>query len=159
MKEEKKFYLTKEGLKKLEKEYKELRRVKLARAKEDAPQILHSEDPNPEYLSFQENLSVLENRLAELEFILKNAEVIRPPTKEKQGTVTLGATVLVEMNGEMDEFKIVGTFEADPLNKKISDESPIGRALIGKRIGEIVTIKTPIINHPCRIIKIKYEQS
>jgi len=61
------------------------------------------------------------------------------------------------MDGQMEEFLIVGTLEADPSNSKISNESPIGKALLGKRVGEIVQIKTTLVNCSCKIIKIKYE--
>ena len=152
----KKFYLTKKGLEKIEKEYQELKKIKFAKIKEESPRIWHSEDVNPEYLSFQEDLNLLESRIAELEYILKKVELIKVPPRGKQNIVNLGATVLVEFNGETDEFTIVGTMEADPPNKKISEESPIGQALLGKKVGETVVIKTPIINHSCKITKIKY---
>ena len=58
------------------------------------------------------------------------------------------------MDGELDEFTIVGTLEANPSAKKISNESPIGQALLGKKVGEIVVVKTPIVNHSCKITKI-----
>ncbi len=158
MAEEKKFYLTKEGFERIKKEYRDLKYLKFAKTKGEIPKIWHSEDINPEYLSFREDLSFLETRIAELENILKNVELIKPPPKERRNIVDLGATVLVEIDGEIDEFTIVGTLEADPSNKKISNESPIGQALLGKRVGEMAVIKTPIINHSCKIRKIKYNR-
>ncbi len=154
----KKFYLTKEGLEKIKKEYRNLRNLRLAKTKGEAPKIFESEDLNPEYLSFQEDLSFLESRIVELDYILKNTELIKIPQKGKHGMVDLGATVTVELDSELDEFTIVGSLETDPVNHKISNESPIGQALIGKRIGETVAIKTPIVNHSCKIIKIKYNK-
>lgn len=144
MPEEKKFYLTKEGLEKIRKEYEDLKELKLAQIREESPKILY------------EDINFLGSKIIEFENIIKNAELIRPPKKEKQNIIDLGATVLVEINGEIDEFRLVGTLEADPSNRKISNESPIGRALLGKRVGEIVVIKTPIVNHACKITKIKY---
>jgi len=158
MAEEKKFYLTKEGLEKIKKEYQDLKGLKLAKTKGEIPKIWHSEDINPEYLSFREDLSFLETRIAELENILKNIDLIKPPPKEKRNIVNLGATVLAEIDGEIDEFAMVGTLEADPSNHKISNESPIGQGLLGRRVGETVVIKTPIVNHSCKIIKIKYNK-
>jgi len=152
----KKFYLTKKGLEKIEKEYQELKKTRFAKINGESPKIWHSEDVNPEYLSFQEDLNFLESRIAELEYILESVELIKIPPRGKQNIVDLGATVLVEFNGETDEFTIVGTMEADPPNKKISEESPIGQALLGKKVGETVVIKTPIINHSYKITKIKY---
>ena len=70
MAEEKKFYLTAEGLEKIKKEYQDLKNLKLSKTKGEIPKIWQSEDLNPEYLSFQEDLSFLESRIAELEYIL-----------------------------------------------------------------------------------------
>lgn len=159
MAKERKFYLTEKGLDKIKKEHKELKNLKLSKTKGEVPRIWQSEDLNPEYLSFQEDLSFLESRITELEYVLKNVELIKSPQKDKQNLVGLGATVLVEMDGGMDEFKIVGTLEADPSEKKISNESPIGQALLGKKAGELIEIKTPIVRHSCKIIKIKYDKA
>ncbi len=159
MSEQKKFYLTKEGLERFKKEYQALKELRLAKVKGEVPRTWQSEDLNPEYLSFQEDLNLFEFRIAELENILKNAELISPPSKDKQNIVNLGAKVTAEINGAIDEFIIVGTLEADPSNYKISDKSPIGQALLGKKIGETVVIKTPIVNHSCKIIKIKDDKA
>ena len=158
MGEKKKFYLTKEGLKKIERDYENLKKIRLAKTKGEAPALFESDDLNPEYLSFREDLNSLELKMAELENILKNAKLIKLPPKNRRNAVNLGARVVVEIDGEIDEFKIVGTAEADPSNKKISDESPIGKALLGKKIGETAVIKTPIVNHSCKIKKITYKR-
>ena len=158
MTEEKKFYLTEQGLERIKREYQDLKDLKFAKTKGEIPKIWHSEDINPEYLSFREDLSFLETRIAELENILKNVELIKPPPKERQNIVNLGATVLAEIDGEIDEFTMVGTLEADPSNHKISNESPMGQGLLGRRVGETVVIKTPIVNHSCKTIKIKYNK-
>lgn len=159
MVKEKKFYLTREGLQRLQKEYEDLKKIRLAKTKGEAPKTWHSEELNPEYLSFQEDISLLESRIAELEQIFKNIEIIKPPSKSQQSIVNLGASVLVEVNGQKDEFVIVGSLETDPMNNKISNESPIGQSLVGKKVGDTVAIKTPIVNHICKIVKIKYNQS
>ena len=156
--EEKKFYLTKEGLEKIKKEYRDLKNLKLSKTKGEVPKIWHSEDLNPEYLSFQEDLSFLETRLAELEYILKNAQLIKPPLKEKQKVINLGARVLVEVDGQNDEFTIVGTLEANPAIGKISNESPVGRALLGHKVGDAVVVSSPI-QTVYKIKKIKYQIS
>lgn len=158
MAKEKKFFLTQEGLEKIKKEYKELRSFKLAKTKGESPKVLFSEELNPEYQAFREDLSFLESRMAELEYILKNAELIQPPPKEEQNIVNLGATVLVDLNGEIDEFTIVGTLEADPAKRKISNESPIGQTLLGRRAGETIRVTSSVVNHICKIIKIKYNK-
>jgi len=155
----KKFYLTKEGLAKIEREYQELKKIRFAKIKGESPKIWHSEDLNPEYLSFQEDLNFLESRIAELEYILKNIELIKNPPKEKQNIVDLGATVtLEEADGQINEFMIVGTLEANPGEGKISSESPVGKSILGKKIGEEVVITSPI-KVIYKIKKIRYHLS
>lgn len=155
MTEEKKFYLTKQGLERIKKESKDLQILKLAKTKGESPKLLHSEDLNPEYLAFQEDLSFLEIRLVELGNILKNVDLIKIPSKEKQKIVNLGATVLVEVDGQNDEFTLIGSLEANPSLGKISNESPVGKALLGHRIGEEVVVSSPI-KTTYKIKKIKY---
>jgi len=152
----KKFYLTKNGLEKIKEEYKKFKELLRFKTQEETPTLLHSDDLSSTYLSFQEDLNLLKKRIFELENILKNAELIKIPPKEKQDVIGLGATILVEMDNEIDEFTLVGTIEADPSNKKISNESPIGKALINKKVGETIEIKTPIVKHICKILKISY---
>ena len=89
-------------------------------------------------------------------YVLKNYEPIKPPVKSGQSVVGLGATVVAEIDGELDEFTIVGTLEADPAERRISDESPIGKSFLGKKAGDTIVIKTPLVNHSCKIKKIKY---
>lgn len=155
---EKKFYFTKEGLERIKREYQNLKNLKLSKIKREIPKIWQSEDLNPEYLSFQEDLDFLETRLAELEYIFKNAELIKTPPKEKQNVINLGAEVLVEVDGQNDEFTIVGTLEANPAIGKISNESPVGRALLGHKVGEVVVISSPTPTI-YKIKKIKYQTS
>ena len=155
MPEEKKFYLTKEGLARIKKEYQDLEELKLAKTKGESPKILLSEDLNPEYLAFQEDLNFLEARLIELENILGNAELIKPPPKEKQKIVNLGATVLVRVDDQNDEFTLVGSLEANPSLGKISNESPVGQSLLGHKVGEEVIVSSPI-KTIYKIKKIKY---
>lgn len=154
--EEKKFYLTKEGLAKTKKEYDDLRAVKFSKTKGESPKILQSEDLNPEYLSFQEDMGFLESRISELGYIIKNAELIKTPPKEKRNAIDLGARVLVEVEGQNDEFEIVGTLEANPALGRISNESPVGRALLGHHAGEEVLVSSPI-ETTYKVKKIKYQ--
>ena len=156
MTQEKKFYLTKEGLEKIQKDYEALKAVKFAKTSGESPKIWHSEDVNPEYISFQEDVGLLEAKITELGYVLKNYEPIKPPVKSGQSVVGLGATVVAEIDGELDEFTIVGTLEADPAERRISDESPIGKSFLGKKAGDTIVIKTPLVNHSCKIKKIKY---
>lgn len=156
---EKKFYLTKEGLKRIQTEYEELKKFKLAKTLGESPKIWHSEDLNPEYLTFREDLNFLESRISELEYVFKNYELISIPVKAKQNMVNVGATVTLEENGgKINEFMIVGTLEANPSEGKISSESPVGKAILGKRLGEQVMITSPI-KIAYKIKKIRYHLS
>ena len=156
---EKKFYLTKQGLEKIKKEYDLLKSLKIAKTKGESPKVLHSEDLNPEYLAFQEDIGFLESRIIELENIIKNVQLIKLPKKENQKIVDLGATVkLEEKGGQSNEFMVVGTLEANPNEGKISSESPVGKALLGHKIGDEVLITSPI-KIVYKIKKIKYHLS
>jgi transcription elongation factor GreA len=158
MMEGKSFYLTRQGLKKIKKEYEELRQIKLAKTKGEAPAILHSEDVNPEFIALQEDLGLLDIKLSEIEKILKNARIIKNPVKTAQASVDLGATVLVDINGKNNELTIVGTLEADPDQGKISNESPVGKILLGKRAGDRVAVD-PAGKITYKIKKISYNIS
>ena len=154
---QRKVYLTKEGLKRIKKEYEDLKKIWNAKAKNE-PEVLHSEEINPEYLSFFEDVGFLEARITELENILRNYTLIKKPPKEKQNVVDLGATVVLETPAGLDEFTIVGSFEANPSVGKISNESPIGKMLLGKKVGDVVEINSPI-KAVYKIKKIKYNIS
>lgn len=108
---------------------------------------------NAEYQSAREEQDRLETRIGELEHILQNVQVIQKP--KSNGSVRLGSTVqLKSKDGKSQQFQIVGTVEADPLNGKISDESPIGKVLIGKKEGEAAQIKTPSETTTYKIVSI-----
>ncbi len=153
---EKKFYLTKQRLKELKKEHKDLLDFERLKTEEETPKVFQSEDINPEYLSFQEDLSFLRARIGELGNILKNYELIKSPPKGKQNVVGLGAMVKVGIDGDKDEFEIVGTLEANPSLGKISNESPVGKALIGHKVGDEVVLSSPI-KTIYKIVGIKYD--
>lgn len=153
---EKIFYITKEKLQEFKKEYQDLllfeRRKTLV---QEAPRIFESEDINPEFVSFQENLSFLRSRISELKYILEHYELIKNPPREKRNIIGLGAKVTVAVEGKKDEFRIVGTLEANPSLGKISNESPVGKALMGHKVGDEVIVSSPI-KIVYKIIKISY---
>lgn len=97
---------------------------------------------NSEYHAAKEDLAMLQGRVEELEVLLQRAQIVQP---QKNGSVNLGSQVVVEVNGKDGHhiFHIVGEFEADPAQKKISEKSPLGRALLGKKIGESVEVEVP----------------
>jgi transcription elongation factor GreA len=157
--QEKKFYLTKEGLGKIKKEFEDLKGIKLAKMRGDVPKMLQSEDVDSEYISFQEDMELLERRLQELDTVLKNYEIIKPPSGKKADTVYLGGKVFLQDNsGNKIDLKIVGTLEADPFAGKISNESPVGRALLGRKVGEVVNMKNPV-NFSYKVLKVCYGET
>jgi len=139
----KQFHLTKEGKAELETELKDLHARRPVIAEEIASARSQGDlSENAEYHAAKDEQGRLELRIEEIEHILQNAEVIKEAKGDKK--VHLGAKVsLKSAEGKTKEFQVVGTVEADPLHGKISDESPIGKALMGKKVGEEVEIKTP----------------
>ena len=157
MEDGKVFYVTKDKLKELKREHEKL--VEFERVKtvgEEAPKVLESEDMNPEFVSYHEDMDSLRLRIEELGNIIKNHEIIKSPPKEKRVLVDLGAKVKIDAAGKNDEFTIVGTLEADPNLGKISNESPVGKALLGHKIGDEVLVSEPI-KKKLKIKNIKYE--
>jgi len=140
---EKKFYLTKEGLEKAKKDYEKLRQIKMAKTADESPQFLHSDDLDADYISFHNDLDLLDAKILDLETILHNFELIEGVPKDERNTVEIGAKVKIQVDGEEDEFTIVGAAEANPSLGKISYESPVGRALLGHKAGDEVAISSP----------------
>lgn len=140
----KKIYLTKEGLAELQKERDELVNVKrpeiLQRLADARDQGDLSE--NAEYTAAKDELSFIDGRIDEIEEILKQATVITEQTGSKR-SVDLGSTVTVHVGSKKEEFTVVGEWEADPASKKISHESPLGKALMGKHVGEALEVDAP----------------
>lgn len=136
------FRLTQDGVNELKSELDTLiaKRPDIAEAIKSARELGDLTE-NAEYQSARAEQERHENRISELENILQNVEVIKKPRGDSK--VQLGSTVKLKGNGKSKEFQVVGTVEADPLSGKISDESPIGQALIGKKVGETVEIVTP----------------
>lgn len=149
-----KYYLTKEGLKELKREYEELLKMRRFKSKGDTPSVFHSEELSAEFVAFREDLDLLESRVEELKHILKNVELIKTPFTKEKDKIYLGAQIKVEVDGQTDEFVLVGTLEANPVIGKISNESPVGRALLNHRVGDEITISSPIkITYKIKSIK------
>lgn len=151
------FYLTKEGLEKIKKEQEDLKALQRNEILESAPSLLEGDALNPDYSFYKENLDELERRIEELEYILKNYKIIKRPARPEQDKVSLGAKVILK-NGSSshEEYKIVGTLEADPFKGLISNESPLGMSFIGKKVGESVSFNG---SDKYKILKIQYEES
>lgn len=97
---------------------------------------------NAEYHSAREDLAALEGRIEELRDIISRVNVV-DIKKSGEEEVGIGSVVSVTINGKQNEFSIVGEWEADPAAKKISHESPLGKALIGKKVGDNVEVEAP----------------
>lgn len=126
--------LTAVGKKELEKELDELIKSRPAIAERIATARAFGDlSENEEYSSARNEQKVAESRILEIQEILKNAKIIRGGKKDK---VALGATVVLDMGGRKVEYTLVGPTEANPLDGKISNESPIGKAVFGRKAGE-----------------------
>lgn len=136
-------YLSKSGLEKLKNELHEL---KTKKRQEIAARLEHAKSlgdlsENAEYQETKEEQSLVENQIAEIEETLREAVIIA----EGQGTdkVVIGSTVRVRSDRGESSYTIVGSEEANPLEGKISNESPLGKSFLGRKIGESVEVKTP----------------
>lgn len=150
----KQFHLTKNGVDELKSELEKLvglrsviaERIKTAREFGDLSE-------NMEYSAARQDQERNENRISEIEHILLNVSIISKPKSDSE--VELGNTVKLKSDsGKTKEFQVVGTVEADPLEGKISDESPLGQAVLGKKKGEKVEIKTPSETATYKIVDI-----
>ena len=151
--------ITAEGLQKLEEELAQrksvireeiLERIKEARAQGDLSE-------NSEYDQAKEDQGKNESRIVELEQMIKTAVLIDTSASSREGKVSLGCTVVLkDMETEEEEsYTLVGTTEADPFENKISNESPVGKAVIGKKIGDVVVAVTPAGELSYKILEVK----
>lgn len=148
----KQFQITLDGKKELETELEELK----SRRSAIADKIAEARDygdlsENAEYDAAREEQGLVESRIAEIEDILVNAELIKNGSKTK---VSLGSKVELKTAQKSVTYFVVGPVEADPLEGKISNESPIGAALFGKKVGDHVSITTPKGETTYEIVKI-----
>jgi len=135
------FRLTQDGVDELKKEHGELvaQRTEVAERIKQARELGDLSE-NAEYQSAREEQDRLETRISEVEQVLRNVSIIKKP--KSHSAVTLGSNVkLKASNGKAQQFQVVGTMEADPLSGKISDESPLGKLLMGKKVGDEVLLK------------------
>jgi transcription elongation factor GreA len=150
----KSFRLTQAGVDELKLELESLtaKRADIAEAIKSARELGDLTE-NAEYQSALAEKDRNDSRVAEIENILQNAEIIKKPRGDSK--VQLGSVVKLKgAGGKAKEFQVVGTVEADPLEGKISDESPIGQALLGKKEGETVQIVTPADTTAYKIVDI-----
>lgn len=155
---EKEVLLTQEGLKKLEEELEHLKSVKRREVAERIKVAIGYGDisENSEYEDAKNEQAFIEGRIITLEKMLRNARIINNDEVDTD-TVNVGSIVTVEdlEFGETVEYSIVGTAESDPFQNKISNESPVGRALIGKRKDSVVDVQVPAGVIQYKIVDIK----
>ncbi|WP_088044379.1 transcription elongation factor GreA [Bacillus sp. EAC] len=155
---EKKFPMTLAGKQKLEQELETLKTVKRAEVVERIKIARSFGDlsENSEYDAAKDEQAFVEGRITTLENMIRNAEIITE-SNEASDTVALGKTVtFLELPaGDEETYSIVGSAEADPFEGKISNDSPIARSLLGKKVGEEVTVSTPGGDMQVRIIAVK----
>ncbi|MCU0653287.1 MAG: GreA/GreB family elongation factor [Candidatus Pacebacteria bacterium] len=152
-----KFFLSRDGFSRIKEELDHLRIVRLQKSAQDSPKMTVSTDVNPEYLAYYEDITLLEARMKNLDEILRNAVLIKPPGSEERDTVQPGAQVIVENSGKESRFTITGSAEADPAAGKISADSPVGAALLGHRAGERISV--PAVKAAYRILGVNYRMA
>ncbi len=148
-------YISAEGLEKLK---EELHNLKTARRQDIAARLEHAKSlgdlsENAEYQETKEEQSLLERQIIELEEMIRNAVVIK--SERPLDIVSVGSTVVVDAGRGPETYKIVGSEEAKPVEGKISNESPLGKAFLNRRIGNTVEVKTPGGTIEYKILEIK----
>lgn len=136
-------YLTPDGFQRLKQELDHLvhvRRKEIAQRIQEAKELGDLSE-NAEYQSAREEQGVNEGRVEELESVLRNAVIIEDD--QKAGAVQVGSSIVVRLNGKEQTLQIVGSNEADPMEGRISNASPLGQALLGKKAQETVLVKAP----------------
>jgi transcription elongation factor GreA len=150
-------YLTAQGAAKLKEELEHLKSVERLALAQRLHEAVSQGDlsENADYHKAKEDQGFLEGRIQELEYLLKNAVIVESHSGERE-TVDIGASVTIQEDDDDSEiYLLVGAKEADSRNRQISNESPVGRALMGKRVGDIVSIETPGGRLEMKILKIE----
>ena len=152
-----KVYLTNEGFLEIEEELnhlKEVKRPEVIKALKDA-RALGDLSENADYDAARNEQAQVEGRIKELELLLEEAELIEKKDTDK---IALGATVTIKYiddDDDVEEYRIVGSKEADPSNDKISNESPLAKAVMGHKVGEVCVVESPNGNYNVEIMEIK----
>ena len=155
MKVSNKVYLTNEGFLEIEEELnylKEVKRPEVIKALKDA-RALGDLSENADYDAARNEQALVESKIAELEKMVENAVVIKEVDTDK---VSIGTSVKIEYvdDGETESYMVVGSKEADPFENKISNESPIAQAIMGKKIGDVVSVASPNGQYSVKILEI-----
>lgn len=154
-------YLTKEGLEKLQQDLETMKTVRRKEVAERLKQAIGFGDlsENSEYDDAKNEQAFIEGEIQRMEEMLINVVVIEEGAKVEDGSIAIGSKVVIRFVGddEEEEYKIVGTVEADPMNNRISNESPVGKAIIGHKAGDIVDIEVPNGIVQYEILKVDHE--
>jgi len=157
MAEKKPIFLTKEGYEEIKEELdylinvarpENINAIKEARALGDLSE-------NADYDAARNDQAELENKIKKLEAIMENVTIIDEVSTDKVGVGTTVKISYVDDEDDTDQYKIVGSQEADPFESKISNESPIAKALMGHKVGDIVSVESPNGNYEVKVIEIK----
>ena len=150
--------LTAEGLIKLEEELNNLRTVRRQEVAERLKVAISYGDisENSEYDDAKSEQAFIEGRILELEQMINTATIIDDTANKKKGVVGLGSVVVVKdmETGEEEVYTIVGTTEADPFENRISNESPVGAAILGQKVNNVVQVNTPVGELAYKIVKV-----
>lgn len=151
-------YLTREGYNRLQDELDHLRTVRRQEVADRLHEALEGGDlgvdPDAEYEAAKNEQAFVEGRIKELEMLLSKARIIDAP--QTTDVVTVGSRVTIEEDGAPpEEYVIVGAAEANPREGRISNESPLGKALIGKRIGDSATVEAPQGSFKVKVVKLQ----
>lgn len=155
MTNKKEVLLTAEGFLELETELNKLKsetRNEIIEAIKEA-RALGDLSENADYDAARDEQAKVEARIKELEYMLENAQIIE---KSSGDSVSVGTTVTIEYVEDEDEevYQIVGSLEADPFENKISNESPIGKAIMNKKVGDIISVESPTGSYEIKIVNI-----
>ena len=152
-----KIYLTNEGFLEIEEELnhlKEVKRPEVIKALKDA-RALGDLSENADYDAARNEQAIVEGRIKELELLLEKAELIEKKDTDKVGLGTTVKIKYIDDDDDVEEYRIVGSKEADPSNDKISNESPLARGVMGHKVGEVCTVESPNGNYSVEILEIK----
>ena len=156
MKPQERYHLTKDGLERVKEELEILKKRRIEEINGEGPRSFSFGNVEPEFLTFREEMAQLDKQIAELEEVLVNYELIKPPLKSERNKIYLGALVTVQVDGQKDELLITSSFEANPALGKISDECAVGRSFLGHKVGDAIEVNSSV-KTIYKILKIEYK--
>jgi len=149
-------FITKKGLEKLKNEYEELvsKRPQVAERLKEAVSFGDLSE-NAEYIEAKDEQAFIEGRILEIESILRTVRLVQSSaTRKSYSEAQIGCAVHLASGGQRKKFRLVGKGEGNPLNGQVSSDSPLGQAVLGKRIGDVITVSTPGGNKKYKVVKL-----